>query len=91
MAVASQAATTLIQGLNSFRVQIDYTGSDGSIISTPTVAAAIWGSNGDRQFPAREIIMPTNSSLNVTVSNLTTSTIYVDLAFHTMVFRAGAS
>jgi len=91
VSVASQAATTLIQGLNAFRIQIEYTGSDGSIISTATNGVAIWGVNGDRQFPPREIIMPSSASLNVTVTNLTTSTIAVDIAFHTMVFRMGAA
>lgn len=92
LSVASQAGTQAIRDLTGFRIGIDYTGSDGALISGGRAnGAAIFGMTGENQFPCRELIMPTNSVLNVTVQNLTTSTIAVDIAFHTMVFRAAAT
>ncbi len=84
----SAAATAAIRDLSGARISMDYQGAGGAIISGGRVnLAAILGNSGTRLWPGCEIIMPTNTALNVALENLTTSTINVDLAFHCMVER----
>lgn len=91
LSVASQAGTQLIRDLSGARISIDYPASDGSVITGGRMnAAALFGRYGEHQFPAKEIIIPGNGSLNVVVENLTTSTIAFDLVFHSMIYRAAA-
>lgn len=83
----SAAATAEIRGLNCLRVGMDYSGSSGSIITGGRMnAAALFGNYGQRQFPAREIIIPRGNTLNIGVDNLSTSTVLFDLVFHSMIF-----
>ncbi len=85
----SAAATAAIRDLSGARISMDYQGSNGSIITGGRMnLAAILGNSGTRLWPAAEIVMPTNQSLNVVLENLTTSTINVDLVFHCMVERS---
>lgn len=84
------AATAEIRGLNAARVGIDYAGSAGSIITGGRMnAEALFGNQGQRMFPGREILVPRGNVLNVGVDNLSTSTIAFDLVFHSMIFVPG--
>lgn len=88
----SAAATAEIRSLNAARLQIDLPGTDGSLTGGLRLSlASLIGPWGNRQFPAKELVIPLQGALTLTAENLSTSTIALDVTFHTMVYRAGAA
>jgi hypothetical protein len=88
----SAAATAEIRSLNAARLQIDLPGSDGSLTGGLRLnLASLVGPWSNRQFPAKELILPLQGALTLTPENLSTSTIALDITFHTMIYRASAA
>lgn len=87
--VAGAAATqTYKPGLDMFSVSIDFAATNRNILGTAqAIGSSAFGVFGD-QFPALEIVIPTNSSLLYSVTNLTTSTIGVTFTHHGLVPNA---
>lgn len=79
-------ATAEVRGLNAVRVGLDYSGSKGAIISGGRMnAAALFGNMGNRQFPAKELLIEQGDTITVSVDNLSTTSITFDIVFHAMI------
>lgn len=83
---AVAATQTYAPGLDLFSLQLEYQGpGQRAIISGgAAMASSVFGQYGD-QFPKKEIVLPVNSTLLYTLTNLTTSTILVTLSHHCLV------
>ena len=87
---ANKTAADRRGGLDMVRVALDLPSSDGTLISGSggVRASALFGSHGERQWPEKEFIMARQGSINVTVTNLTTSALDVDILFNVLLPRA---
>lgn len=74
-------------GLDMVRVAMDLPSSDGTLISGSggVRASALMGNNNEKQWPEREVVMPRQGSINVTVTNLTLSILDIDLVFNVLI------
>lgn len=84
--IQGQAATqTNRLGLDLYSLAIS-DGSNNRVIvgSAQAMATTVYGHYGD-QFPAREIVLGANTSLQYTFTNLTTTTILVYVTHHCLV------
>jgi hypothetical protein len=50
-------------------------------------ASCLCGRDGSRQWPEREIVMPKQGSISVSLTNLTTSDLDVDVSFNILIPR----
>ncbi len=82
---AAAAAQSYTYGLDLFSVAIQI--QQGRYIVGPTAAMAssVFGQGVESVFPEKELILPTNSQLLYSVTNLTTTTIDVTIAAHCLV------
>lgn len=91
VAASAQDGVTIERGLQMTSWTLAYPGGQGNIITNgPLNGAAIFGANGDG-FPPGEVIIGANGTLNVTVKNLSTSTILPDICFHSMICKLNAA
>lgn len=85
--VSGQNGTTLVRDLSAVRVQIQY--PDGDLVTGGQMnGAALWGYDGTRAFPAKELLVSKQGTLNYTVTNLVSTAITLDIVHHCMVQRS---
>ena len=83
-----KAASDVRGSLDMVRVAFDLPSSDGTLTAGGEVrASCLVGRNGDAQWPEQEVVMGHQGSINLTLKNLTSSTLDVDVAFHTLISR----
>lgn len=71
--------------LDALRVAFDLPSKDGTLTAGDHPhASALFGRTGERQWPEKEVYMPRQGSINVTVENLTTSTLDVTITFSSL-------
>lgn len=81
--ITGSAATVVLRDWRQcFGVQIDYPNSVALTTGNRLTAGAIFGSGERCEFPAKELFIENNGSLNYTVENLTTSTLVVTIVHH---------
>lgn len=90
-AVAAQAGTAVRGDLSMVRAQITYPSADGSLVTVLVNLAALLGLRNERQWPEKEILIPVNGTLNQSFTNLTTSTIDLDVAWNALVYKAASA
>jgi hypothetical protein len=74
--------------LDMIRIAFDLPSFDGTLTAGGEVrASCLVGRNGDAQWPEKPLVMGKQGSINLTLKNLTKSTIDVDVAFHTLISR----
>jgi hypothetical protein len=90
-AFAAQAASAVRGDLSMVRAQITYPSADGSLVTVLVNLAALLGLRNERQWPEKEILIPVNGTLNHSFTNLTTSTIDLDLVYNALVYKAASA
>lgn len=90
-AFAAQAASAVRGTLDQVRISVTYPAADGVLITVAVNAAAILGRNNEKQWPEKEVIIPSSGSLTYSLTNLTTSTLDVDVAWNALVLKAAAA
>lgn len=81
--ITGSAATTVFRDWRQcFSVQIDYPNSVALTTGNRLAAGAVFGSGERCEFPAKELFIENNGSLNYTVENLTTSTLIITIVHH---------
>lgn len=90
-AFAAQAAGAVRGDLSMVRVQITYPSADGNLVTVLVNAAALLGLRNERQWPEKEILVPVNGTLNHSFTNLTTSTIDLDVVWNVLVYKAASA
>jgi hypothetical protein len=86
--VNNLAGTAARGNLDMIRVAMDLPSSDGTLTSGGAVrASCLFGRDGTKQWPEKEVIMPRQGSINVSVTNLTSSVLDVDLSFNVLLPR----
>ncbi len=84
-ALLAQAATpALSSGLGMFALQMQFQQQRSVIGQVAGIASSVFGVYND-QFPAVELLVPTNGILLYTFENLTSSTISITIAHHCLV------
>jgi hypothetical protein len=84
----TSAATDARGDLSMVRVSFDLPSQDGTLTAGgPVKASCLFGRDGSRQWPEQEVVIPRQGSINMTVKNLTTDTIDVDVAFNVLLPR----
>ena len=74
--------------LSAVRVAFDLPAQDGTLTAGgPVKASCLFGRDGTRQWPEQEVVMPKQSAINMTLVNLTTDTIDVDVIFNVLFLR----
>jgi hypothetical protein len=81
---AAAAAQGYTDGLDMFRVACQIEGGRYIIGTSALMASAVFAKGTESSFPAREIVLFQNTKLLYTVTNLTTTTIDVDIAHHVL-------
>ena len=77
--------------LSAVRVAFDLPAADGTLTAGgPVKASVLFGRNGERQWPEQEVVIPRQGAINMTLVNLTTDTLDVDVAFNVL-FPRGSS
>lgn len=88
LGIAAAALTQTHRMLEAVRFSLSYPSGEGLVITGgPVLASAIFGVNGDVQFPADFLVIERGGTMNAVIQNLSTSAIVADLAFHCMVPR----
>lgn len=83
----SQAGTQLVRDLSAVRVQMAY--PDGDVVTGGAMnGAALWGYDGTRQFPAKELLVSKQGTINYTITNLVSTALTMDIVHHCMVQRS---
>jgi hypothetical protein len=70
-----------------FAIDFAYTNNEALLIGGPLVADAVLGGGDADVFPATELVMAPNQSINCRVANLTTGALTVHVVYHTLVYR----
>ncbi len=70
-----------------FEIDFAYSNNEGLVIAGPAMADALLGGGENDVFPATELIMAPNQSINCRVSNLTTDSLTVHVVYHCLVYR----
>jgi hypothetical protein len=84
----AQAASAPRGSLDMIRIGMDLPSQDGTLVSGgPVRASCLCGRDGSRQWPEREIVMPKQGSISVSLTNLTTSDLDVDVSFNILIPR----
>lgn len=85
-ATGPAAASTQLQkpGLEMFSIGLNYQQQFGLVGQSQVIGSALFGPFND-QFPAKEIIIPQNGSLLISLTNLETDAITVWIAAHCLV------
>jgi hypothetical protein len=87
-AIASTPAAIGAPGRVRSGIQLSMAYTNGeNVVPTLTNVDALMGGGDGTQFPARELIVMPNQNLNLTLNNLTTTALSVDVAFHCLVPR----
>jgi hypothetical protein len=74
--------------LDMVRVAFDLPSQDGTLIGgTGIRASCLFGRNGSRQWPEKEVLIPRQGAINITVTNLTLSALDVDVVFNVLIPR----
>lgn len=74
--------------LDMIRIAIDLPSQDGTLTAGGAVrASTLVGREGDKQWPEKEVVLPRQGTLNVSLTNLTSSVLDVDVAFHVLIPR----
>jgi hypothetical protein len=81
-------AADLRGSLDMIRIAMDLPGQDGTLTAGGSVrASCLFGRTGERQWPEKEIVMGRQASVNLTLENLTTSILDVDVVFNALELR----
>lgn len=90
--LSGQALTTALRvtNLDAIRVSIDYPNNESVITGGRMNGRAVFGTGESCEFPAKELVVPVNGSINYVVENLTTSTLAVDVLHHCIVPRTNS-
>lgn len=88
---AAQAAGAVRGDLSMVRCQITYPSADGNLVTVLVNLAALLGLRNERQWPEKEILIPVNGTLNHSFTNLTTSTLDLDLVYNCLVYKAASA
>jgi hypothetical protein len=82
------AASDARGDLSAVRVAFDLPSQDGTLTAGgPVKASCLFGRDGSRQWPEQEVVIPRQGSINLTIHNLTTDTLDVDVAFNVLLPR----
>lgn len=82
------AASDARGDLSAIRVAFDLPSQDGTLTAGgPVKASCLFGRDGTRQWPEQEVVIPRQGSINLTLKNLTTDTLEVDVAFNVLLPR----
>jgi hypothetical protein len=70
-----------------FSIDFSYSNNEALVIGGPVNADALLGGGDADVFPATELIMAPNQSINCRVANLTTGSLVVHVVYHCLVYR----
>lgn len=70
-----------------FAIDFAYSNNEALVIGGPLLADSLLGGGESDIFPATELVMAPNQSINCRVQNLTTGALEVHVAYHTLVYR----
>jgi hypothetical protein len=87
LSVSAQAGTATIRGLDAIAVSIDYPNNESILSGGRMNGKAIFGSGERCEFPAKELVIGINGSINYVVENLSTSTLNISVVHHCMIPR----
>jgi hypothetical protein len=73
-----------------FAIDFAYSNNEALLIGGPLLADAVLGGGDEDIFPATELVMQPNQSINCRVANLTTGSLVVHVVYHTLVYRFGS-
>ena len=91
-AKAAVGAATVRGDLSMVRLGVDLPSADGTLTAGgPVMASCLFGRDGTRQWPEQEVAMPKQGAVSLTLINLTTDTIDVDIAFNVLFPRNAAA
>lgn len=86
VAITGSAETVLLRDWRqAFSVQIDYPNSVSLTTGGLLLAGAVFGDGSHCEFPAKELFIENNGSLNYTVQNQTTSILLITIVHHCIV------
>jgi hypothetical protein len=70
-----------------FSLNLSYSNNESLTPGGPVLADVLMGGGDANVFPSRELVMAPNQQLNCQAGNLTTGSITVQVAYHSMVYR----
>ncbi len=84
------AASDARGDLSAIRLAFDLPSADGTLTAGGAVrASCLFGRDGTRQWPEQEVVMPKQGTINLTIVNLTTDELDVDIAINVLFPRSG--